>query len=78
VSPDHAERALAPVSPSGCAIGASANPHLNDDPGTIIPLRVKVPKKSESSGTACLIRHAHPGISRKDLAADAKKFAATG
>jgi hypothetical protein len=43
--PGHAERALAPISPSSCgicsiinslAIDSIANPHLNDDLGTII------------------------------------------
>jgi hypothetical protein len=34
VSPEHAERALAP---SSCGIDSIENPHLNDDPGTIIP-----------------------------------------
>jgi hypothetical protein len=36
VSPDHAERALALVSPCSCGVCSIANPHLNDDSGTII------------------------------------------
>jgi len=36
VYPTHAERALAPVSLSSCGIDSIVNPHLNDDPGTII------------------------------------------
>jgi hypothetical protein len=37
VYPTYAKRAFAPVSPSSCSIDSIANPHLNDDPGTIIP-----------------------------------------
>jgi hypothetical protein len=37
VFPSFAGRALAPVSPSSCGIGSIVNPHLKDDPGTIIP-----------------------------------------
>jgi hypothetical protein len=52
VLPSLAERALAPVSSSSCGIGSFANPHLNNDLGTIIAFPDKTfgLKSSDRSG----------------------------